>query len=273
MECDSISKCLCSFLDGEVDIEKKKIIETHLKSCPACRKELVTQRSIKNLIKNRLSIQTAPGFLKQKIESELSKIDEYRESGIDALDLICWGSHIAQLYQNKADMLETITGYMEKGLEEDELCVWVTSDISELEAKDAIAKKVPDLSDYINRQQLQLFSYKDWYLADGSFNINKVLNKAFDKSKEAIIKGYKGFRAAGTLSWLHNSDWEAFMEYESLINDTLPGNKALIICIYKDIDYTGNKIEDIVKRHKYLMSKKDGNWRIIKCEKKQFEYS
>lgn len=268
MECNSIQNYLCSFLDGEIDIEKRKKIENHLKTCQTCKKELEAQKAVKFLIKNRLATQTAPSSLRRKIESELSKIDEYRDSGIDALDLIRWGSHIAQLYKNKTDLLETSTQYIEKGLEENELCVWVLADLSELEAKDALAKKVPNISDYISRQQLQLFSYKDWYLSDGSFNINSVLCKAVDKSKEAIIKGYKGLRAEGTLSWLHSSDWNAFMEYETLINNALPEHKALIVCVYKDIDYIPNKIDDIAKRHKYLISKKDGNWRVVKCDRK-----
>ena len=269
MECDSIHSYLCSFLDDEIDIEKRTIIETHLKSCQACRKELEAQKSVKLLIKRRLAVQTAPISLKQKIESELSRIDEYRDSGVEPLDLIRWGSHIAQLYRNKTDMLEILTQYLGKGLEENELCVWVTADISDLEAKDALAKKVPNISDYIDKQQLQLLSYKDWYLANGSFDINNVLCKAVGKSKEAIAKGYKGLRATGVLSWLHNSDWKAFMEYESLINNALPEHKALIVCVYKDIDYTPNKIDDIAKRHKYLISKKDGNWRLMKCNRSE----
>ncbi len=267
MECDIIHKYLCSFLDGEIDIEKRKKIETHLKSCLACNKELEAQKAVKLLIKKRLSTQTAPSSLRHRIESELSRIDEYRDSGIDALDLVRWGSHIAKLYKNKTDLLETSTQYIEKGLEENELCVWVIADISELEAKDAIAKKVPNISEYINKQQLQLFSYKEWYLADGSFNINSVLCKAVDKSKEAITKGYKGLRAEGTLSWLHSSDWNALMEYETLINNALPEHKALIVCVYKEVDYTTNKIDDIAKRHKYLISKDDGNWRIVKNDR------
>lgn len=267
MGCDITDECLCSYLDGEINAERKGIIETHLKSCQLCRKELETQKYVKLLIKRCLSNQTAPNFLRQKIKSELSKIDEYRESGIETLDLIRWGSHIAQLYQDKADMLETIIQYMEKGLEEDELCIWITSDISELEAKDTIAKKVPNLNDYISKQQLQLFSYKDWYLTNGLFNVDDVLSKAFNKSEEAISKGYKGLRAAGTLSWLNNSDWEAFMKYESLINNKLPESKALIVCIYKDTDYTPSKVEDIVKRHKYLIYKKYGNWQFMKCDR------
>ncbi len=247
MECDSICNYIDLFIDGEIDIEIRKIIETHLESCPTCRKELEVQKSTKLLLRKRLAIQSAPSFLKQKIKSEINMIDEYRDSGINVLDLIRWGSHIAQLYKNKVDVFETLIHYIEKGLEENELCVWITADISELEAKDEIAKKIPNLNDYINKQQLQLFSYRDWYLASGSFDINKVLCKAIDKTKEANNKGYKGLRAAGMLSWLHNSDWNAFMEYESLINSALPEHKALVICAYKNIDYTSNKIDDIAK--------------------------
>jgi len=200
------------------------------------------------------------------VNFELGRADEYRESGIKSLDLIRWGTHIAQFYNTKNDVTEILVPFLGEGLSDNELCVWIIADLSESEAKDEIAKKVPNLSEYIEKRQLQMFSYEDWYLSDGGFNVEKVLNNAITKCQEAETNGYSGLRITGIVSWLDVSDWGSFMEYEGLLNNAIPDLKALINCVYKESKCTGSNIADVMDRHKCAISKVDDSWVVKRSE-------
>lgn len=260
MQCKDANSYLCSYLDGELETEKVKAIEEHLKICQYCKNELEIQQSTKLFIQKRLPKFSAPESLKKRISLELSRSEEYRESGIKPLDLIKWGTHIAQFYNAKNELTEFLVPYLEEGLKNNELCVWITADISENEAKETLAKEISNLREYFNKNQLQIFSYKDWYLSDGYFNIDMVLNNAVNKCQESLARGYYGFRANGVISWLEKSDWQTFMEYERILNNVMPDQKALVICSYKKSKCTKDNIIQVIDRHKYSISKDDNSW-------------
>lgn len=262
MKCKNVYNCLCSYLDGELDSVKAMAVELHLTYCSDCRKEFELQQTVKFMFQKKFTKLTAPDSLKKRLTFELGRAEDYRESGIEALDLIRWGTHIAQFFNTKKDITEIHAPFLGQGLKDNELCVWILAEISESEAKDAIAKKVPNLKEYIEKGQLQMFSYTDWYLSNGEFNVEKVLNNAVVKCQEAVTNGYSGLRATGILSWVDKSDWGSFMEYEHLLDSAVPEQKALITCVYKGSKCNTNEIADIMDKHRYVISKTDNSWHL-----------
>jgi hypothetical protein len=53
--------------------------------------------------------------------------EDLRESGIDTIGDVPWGTHICQFYQTKKDLADTLVPFFKAGLENNELCLWVTS--------------------------------------------------------------------------------------------------------------------------------------------------
>ena len=262
MECRDIYGWLCAYLDGELNPERAESVQEHLRSCPVCRGELELQRAVKSLVQEQLLNVTVPYYLKRRIMAELESAGEYRESGIQVLDLVRWGTHAAQLYNTKNELTEVLVPYIEKGLEQNELCVWVTSEMSQEEVRDALAKKIPRLQKYTSKGQLQLLSYKDWYLPGGYFDMQYVLNSGAKKYQEALSNGYSGLRITGNVSWLEQSDWDSFMEYENLVNSVFYNYKVLLICVYKESKCNIDNIVDVMNTHRYVISKIDDSWRL-----------
>ena len=262
MECEDIYRCLCAYLDGELDPETTESVEEHLSWCPVCRRELESQRTVKLLVQEQFLNITAPDYLKKRVMVELGRAEEYRESGIQPLDLIRWGTHSAQLYNTKDDLAEVLVPYMEKGLEQNEVCMWITSEMSEGEARYALRERIPRLEKYIDSYQLQLLSYEDWYLPEGHFDMRYVLNSASKKYEQALSSGYSGLRVTGNVSWLERSDWDSFMEYENLVNSIVQNYKLLLVCVYKESKCTRDNIVDVMNTHKYVISKIDDSWRL-----------
>lgn len=264
MECKYICDFLCAYLDGELDSEKLGLVEKHLNSCDFCKEELDIQRDIKSLIQSRFCNTSAPDYLVKRVMFELSRADEYRESGIQVLDLIRWGSHIAQFYKTKDDLIEVLVPYIGTGLEQNEMCLWVTAYISEDEARACLDSKITGVQEYIDKGQLQIMSYKDWYLTDGCFDCSCTLESDLQKSKEALSCGYSGLRITGDAFWLDETNWSSFIEYENRINDIVTKDKVLILCSYKENECNLNNIADIENTHKYIISKASDDWWLKK---------
>ena len=104
--------------------------------------------------------------------------------------------------------------YFKVGLENNEFCLWVLS--YPLKVEDAIgvlSRVVPDLNVYLDTGQIEIISYKDWFLTEGIFNPKKVLNGWVEKLNYASLNGYEGFRLSDNTSWLRKEDWNSFLKY------------------------------------------------------------
>jgi hypothetical protein len=264
MDCVKVCEQLCSYLDNEMEPPMRMSFEEHIATCEKCNREIETCRCIKSRVQNGLQSVKAPEFLRKKISIVLERAEDYRESGIDALDLIKWGTHFAQLYNNKVELSEILVPYMTKGLEENEQCLWITSDISISEAQDSIIGVSPNIKAYLDEGQLEIMSYKDWYFFNGYFNGEAVLDSTLKKYNDAISNGYSGLRIAGTTYWMEQDLWDAVMDLEYLINDSLSDEKMLLVCSYKQNGCSKDKIDDVINTHKYVLFKSDGYWKTKK---------
>jgi MEDS: MEthanogen/methylotroph, DcmR Sensory domain len=67
----------------------------------------------------------------------------------DIIEDVPWGTHFCQFYQTKEDLMETLIPYFKAGLENNELCFWVTSQALEVEeAIEALRRVIPDFDVY-----------------------------------------------------------------------------------------------------------------------------
>ena len=81
--------------------------------------------------------------------------DELRNSGIDVLGAVPWGTHFCQFYKSKQDLIDTLVPYFKAGLESNELCMWVTSEpLMVAEAREAIREAVRDFDKYLRQGQI-----------------------------------------------------------------------------------------------------------------------
>ena len=266
MECDDMCDDLCAYLgaylDGELNPEKVKAVREHLRSCPKARNELWVQDCIKTLIRERFSSIIAPDFLREVVLTELGRFEEgeYRDFGTQILDIVPWGTHIALLYKKKSDLVELLVPYMAAGLEENELCVWVTSEMSRGEAMEAMAKNIPHLQGYIDSGQMQFFSHEEWFLHDGRFDVQYVLDAAMEKYSEAMRRECEGLRITGNLLWLDQSNWDSFMEFEDRLNNAVQDYKLLVVCVYNENGCIMDNIDEVIDTHEYVLAKTDGSW-------------
>ncbi|NLF89713.1 GAF domain-containing protein [Candidatus Bathyarchaeota archaeon] len=188
-----------------------------------------------------------------------------RKSGLDFVGDITWGTHMCQFYQTKQDLLDVLVPYFVDGLKHNEFCVWVTSDfLNTEEAIAALKKALPDFDSYLDRGQIEVFPCTEWYLKEGKFELQRVLNGWVEKHDKAIALGFAGMRVTGNPFWISNKkDWADFTAYEAEINNVINNYKMLVLCTYSLDKCNHDEIIDVITNHQFCMIKRSGKWTVL----------
>jgi PAS domain S-box-containing protein len=209
------------------------------------------------------------GDVKSSVEGEYkektAKIEEKtRKTGIDAVGDAPLGTHFCLFYETKEDLTDILVPYFKAGLEGNEFCMWVTSEpLREEEAKEAMRKAVPNFDGYVERGQIEIVPHTEWYLKDGVFNLQRVLNDWVEKLDQALLKGYDGMRVTGNTAWLEKRDWKDFVDYEQEVANVISEYRMIAICTYSLDKCGASEVVEVVRNHQFAVIKREGKWEFI----------
>ena len=193
-----------------------------------------------------------------------------RNSGIDIIGEVPWGTHFCQFYQTKEDLMDVLIPYFKAGLENNEFCMWVTSQPLDVEdAKKALRRAFPDLDAYIEKGQIEIIPYTQWYVKEGIFDSNRVLNGWVEKLNQALANGYNGLRLTGNTFWLEKEDWNDFVDYEEEVDRVLGNYQMIALCTYCLDKCNAKEIIDVVVNHQFALIKREGKWEQIESSKRR----
>src|ERR1700681_3836442 len=114
-----------------------------------------------------------------------------RKTGVDVVSDMPWGTHFCLFYETKADLLETLVSYCKAGLENQEFCLWVVAEpLAVEEATRVLIRAVPDFDRYFVDHSIEIVAARDWYLQDGTFDLNRVIDGWNQKLSSASARGY-----------------------------------------------------------------------------------
>ncbi|MDY9927713.1 PAS domain S-box protein [Methanosarcina sp.] len=195
---------------------------------------------------------------------------QLRKSGIDIIGDVLWGTHFCQFYQTKEDLIEILVPYFKAGLENNEFCLWVTSEPLKTEdAKEALRRTVPDLDIYLERGQIEIIPDTNFYVNEGVFDSEGILNEGVEKLSYALESGYDGLRSSGNISWLKKTDWDDFTDYEEKIDGIVGNYKVIALCTYSLNRCNATEIIDVVVNHQFSLIKREGKWERIESSKRK----
>jgi len=187
-----------------------------------------------------------------------------RRTGIDVLGTVPWGTHFCLFYKTKEDLIAILTPYFKAGLESNEFCMWVTSEpLSVKEAENALRNATPDFDQYLKKEQIQIVPHTEWYLKDGVFNLQRVLNDWIDKLNQALASGFAGMRVAGGGSGLEKGISKEFADYEKEVNKAIDKYRMVAICSYCIDECGASEIIDVVNCHQFAVIRREGKWEVI----------
>lgn len=193
-----------------------------------------------------------------------------RNSGIDIIGDVPWGTHFCQFYQTREDLMDILIPYFKAGLENNEFCMWVTSQPLDVEeAREALRGAVPDIDIYLEKGQIEIISYTDWYVKEGIFDSDRVLNGWVEILNQALARGYDGLRLTGNTFWLEKKDWNDFVDYEEEVDRVLGNYNIVAICTYCLDRCNASEIIDVVINHQFALIKREVKWEQIESSRRK----
>jgi PAS domain S-box-containing protein len=191
-----------------------------------------------------------------------------RKSGIDIVGDVPWGTHFCQFYQTKEDLIEILVPYFKAGLENNEFCLWVTSEpLGVEEAKEALKKAVPELDICLECRQIEIIPESCFYVNEGIFNSEKALKSGTEMVCRSTEGGYCGLRTSGNVAWLKKTDWRNFTDYEEKVDSAIDNRKVIALCTYPLERCSATEIIDVVTNHQFTLVKREGKWEQIESPK------
>ncbi|MFA5867691.1 MAG: MEDS domain-containing protein [Actinomycetota bacterium] len=188
-------------------------------------------------------------------------MSDLRQTGIEQIGDVPWGTHFCQFYETKHDLAELLVPYFKAGLENNEFCIWITSyPLKKAEAKRLLRASVDNCDSYLKNGQLEILDYTEWYTKDGGFDSNRVLNGWVHKLNIALDKGFDGMRLSGNTFWLKKTDWSDFVAYEEDIEKVIKTYRMLAICTYSLDRCNASEVVDVVGNHQFAFIKRQGQW-------------
>ncbi len=201
---------------------------------------------------------------KIKTTIEVNKPQAARRTGIDVLGDVPWGTHLCVFYQNKQDLIDILVPYFKAGLENNEFCMWITSEaLNTGEAEESLRQAVNNLSEYVEKGQIEILDYSQWYTKSGSFDADEVLQGWNEKYEQAVKRGFDGLRATGNALWLEKRDWIKITRYEAVADDIISDYRILAICTYPLNKCGTSQAIDVVCNHRFALIRREGRWDLV----------
>lgn len=177
-----------------------------------------------------------------------------RKSGISLIDDLPWGSHFCQFYQTKKDLLEMLVPYFRTGLENNELCVWVTSEaLGSADAKKALEKAVPRFGSYAQKGQMEIIPSGLWHARGGKSG--KAIVSRVDK---AVSSGFDGLRLACSAVAEKGGD-----KFSCCGTDAVGRYNVIAVFSYPRDRFDAVGLMEVVKSHRVALVRNAGRWEVI----------
>jgi len=191
-------------------------------------------------------------------------IPALRDTGIDFIGEVPWGTHFCLFYETKADLLDTAVAYFKAGLESKEFCVWAISEpLTEPEARTALSATIPDFDRYWAAGSILLVPAREWYLDAGRVDLQRIIGALDQKLRGALAEGYEGMRVSGTAAWLSPHRWSNFAAYEHELDGSIAGQALTVLCTYPLAGSKPADILDVVRAHQFTAARRKGDWDCI----------
>src|SRR5260370_9755693 len=187
-----------------------------------------------------------------------------RNTGIEPVGEMLWGTHFCHFYETRDDLLETLLRFFKAGLEAGEFCAWVAAELlTEEGVWQALERAVPRLDRYVSDRSIEVLQARDVYLAGGEIDLHRIIGNWGAKLERALSRGYEGIRVSGNTAWLEQKQWREFMEYEMELNRGIGDQPMLVLCTYPLTTCGATEFLDVAGTHQFAVAKRRGRWEVV----------
>ncbi len=194
--------------------------------------------------------------------------ESLRKSGIELIGDVPWGKHLCVFYKYDTELHDLLVPYFKAGLENNELCVWITPDIETLKhLKIILASKIENFDHYLKSGQMRLDTCVNHYFPSGIFTAHETLQKWVEFENEALKLGFDGLRASGDSSWATEEKyWINLDYYETEVQKALGSHKMIAVCSYHTDTLKMHQLINTGCNHHSILVTKNEKWEMLQPE-------
>lgn len=203
-----------------------------------------------------------------KMKSALTKNGQrLRDTGLEAVGEVAWGTHFCVFYETKKDLLEIVVPFFKAGLEANEFCLWIVANSEWLtinEAKAVLHESVPDLDRLLKNGNIEIVPYYKWFLTGRAVNVQKAIARFRQKVSEAAKEGFSGTRLTGSPAWMRNNlRARSFREFEQIFDCQLTREPMIAACTFPLRLSGAEDILNAARTHQFAITVRKGAWKRV----------
>jgi DNA-binding CsgD family transcriptional regulator len=190
-----------------------------------------------------------------------------RDTGLEAVGEVAWGSHFCVFYETKKDLLEIVVPFFKAGLKANEFCLWIVANSEWLtinEAKAVLHESVPDIDRLLKNGNIEIVPYYKWFLTGRAVNVHKAITRFRQKVGEAAKKGFSGTRLTGSPAWMRNNlRARSFREFEQIFDCQLTREPMIAACTFPLRLSGAEDILNAARTHQFAVTVRKGAWKRV----------
>jgi DNA-binding CsgD family transcriptional regulator len=195
-----------------------------------------------------------------------------RNTGIEPVGDMPWGTHFCLFYETKDDLLDSAVPFFKAGLESNEFCLWAVSEpLTLAEAKDALCQAIPSSDRHLIDSSFEILPGREWYLNGNEVDPKKITAGWDEKLRTALARGFDGIRISGNAFWLDTEYWPNFRAYERELDATTADKPMTLLCTYPLGASRANDILEVSRAHQFAVIRRSGEWEIVETAEHPIE--
>ena len=202
------------------------------------------------------------------MNSALTKNGErLRDTGLEAVGEVPWGSHFCVFYETKKDLLDIVVPFFKAGLQANEFCLWIVAR-SELltmnEAKTVLDATFPGSDGLLKNGNIEIVPFDKWFMTGRAVDFHRAITRFRRKVKEAVQRGFSGARLTGSPAWMRNNlRARSFREFEETFDGQLTQEQMIAACTFPLRLSGAEDILDAARTHQFAVTVRKGAWKRV----------
>ena len=159
--------------------------------------------------------------------------------------------HICAFFNSKKEEYDVLLSFIKEGIEcGDKACHIVDADLHQDHLLHLTEAGI-DCASTHRTGQLDLRSWEQAYLRDGHFDQDRMIALIQEVLKEGRAQGFPLTRLVANMEWalLDRPGVNNIVEYESRLNEVLPGYDDPVVCTYDLSKFSAGVVIDILRTH------------------------
>lgn len=163
--------------------------------------------------------------------------------------------HTCLIFNSTVEFFHCAVPFVRNGLKNNEKCYVVIDDLTRGDVLRNFKNVFKDghlpIEEFGDQGRIKIEYFKDIYLVDGVFDIERTINNYVEITKKITSGGYNGVRVFAEISSSLKKivNQYDFLVYEGKVDKYFPENNFLAVCAYNKKYFSNNYVSEILKAH------------------------